>query len=121
MNVTVRNVILSMSLMSALDWTEFFEAVSLVDEVLHEGPNYAAMDFATRDAYRHAVEELARGSGQHELRVARAAVARARREAEADDARRPIPASISSATGAWPSSGRSATERRPYAGCFGSM
>jgi cyclic beta-1,2-glucan synthetase len=87
MNVTVRNVIMSMSLMSALDWTEFFEAVSLVDEVLHEGPNYAAMDFATRDAYRHAVEELARGSGQHELRVARAAVARARREAGADDAR----------------------------------
>jgi cyclic beta-1,2-glucan glucanotransferase len=91
MNVTVRNVIMSMSLMSALDWTEFFEAVSLVDEVLHEGPNYAAMDFATRDAYRHAVEELARGSGQHELQVARAAVARARREAWADDDRRTDP------------------------------
>src|SRR5882724_1323928 len=63
MNVTVRNVIMSMSLMSALDWTEFFESVSLVDEVLRAGPNYAAMDFATRDAYRHAVEELGRGSG----------------------------------------------------------
>src|SRR6185503_7715215 len=34
MNVTVRNVITSMSLMSALDWAAFFESVSLVDEVL---------------------------------------------------------------------------------------
>src|SRR5512132_2120383 len=91
MNVTVRNLTMSMSLMSALDWTEFFESVSLVDEVLHEGPNYAAMDFKTRDAYRHAVEELARGSGQHELQVARAAVARARHEAGADDDRRTDP------------------------------
>ena len=91
MNVTVRNVIMSMSLMSALDWTEFFESVSLVDQVLHAGPNYAAMDFVTRDAYRHAVEELARGSRQHELRVARTAVARAHREAGADDDRRTDP------------------------------
>ena len=70
MNVTVRNVILSMSLMSALDWTEFFETVSLVDEVLRAGPTTRAMDFATRDAYRHAIEELARGSGRSELDVA---------------------------------------------------
>ncbi len=70
MNVTVRNVILSMSLMSALDWTEFFETVSLVDGVLRAGPSHAAMDFATRDAYRHAVEDLARGSGRPELDVA---------------------------------------------------
>src|SRR5437867_4652755 len=91
MNVTVRNVIMSMSLMSGLDWAEFFETVSLVDEVLHAGPNYAAMDFATRDAYRHAVEELARGSGQHELRVARAAVARADLVAATGDDRRTDP------------------------------
>jgi cyclic beta-1,2-glucan synthetase len=56
MNVTVRNVIMSMTLMSALDWAEFFETVSLVDVVLQGAPGYAAMDFATRDAYRHAVE-----------------------------------------------------------------
>src|SRR5206468_100133 len=71
MNVTVRNVIMSMSLMSALDWAQFFETVSLVDGVLQAGANYGAMDFATRDAYRHAVEELARGSGRPELEVAR--------------------------------------------------
>src|SRR5712671_2275772 len=44
MNVTVRNVIMSMRLMSALDWAEFFESVSLVDEALQgAGPHYAAM------------------------------------------------------------------------------
>jgi cyclic beta-1,2-glucan synthetase len=88
MNVTVRNVILSMSLMSALDWTEFFEAVSLVDEVLRGGSGHAAMDFATRDTYRHAVEVLARGSGRSELDVAREAIAHARRADSAGDDRR---------------------------------
>ncbi len=88
MNVTVRNVILSMSLISALDWAEFFETVSLVDEVLRAGPNYAAVDFATRDAYRHAVEELARGSDRAELDVARQAMAHTQRAAGDDDRRK---------------------------------
>src|SRR5439155_21636887 len=91
MNVTVRNVIMSMRLMSALDWTEFFETVSLVDEVLRAAPNYAALDFATRDAYRHAVEELARGSGRPELDVAREAVARTHRPSGAEDDRQDDP------------------------------
>ena len=79
MNVTVRNVIMSMSLMSSLDWTEFFESVSLVDELLRgAGRHYAAMDFSTRDAYRHAIEELARGSGRSELEVAQQTVLHAK-------------------------------------------
>ena len=88
-NVTVRNVILSMSLMSSLDWADFFEKVSLVDGVLGETPTYGAMDFATRDSYRHAIEALARGSGRSELDVARAAALFARAGArDSHDARR---------------------------------
>jgi len=34
MNTTVRNVITSMRLVSALDWSQFFEDVSVVDEIL---------------------------------------------------------------------------------------
>src|SRR5580692_9569972 len=34
MNVTVRNIITSMRLMSAFEWPDFFESVSLVDQVL---------------------------------------------------------------------------------------
>src|SRR5204862_2701006 len=91
MNVTVRNIIMSMRLMSALDWTEFFESVSLVDAVLRAAPNYTALDFATRDAYRHAIEELARGSGRSELDIAREAMARAHPPDGVDDDRRNDP------------------------------
>jgi len=78
MNVTVRNVITSMRLMSALDWADFFESVSAVDAVLRADSDFAAMDFATRDSYRHAIEELARGSGHTEIEVAQRAIAAAR-------------------------------------------
>ena len=71
MNVTVRNAITSMRLLSAFDWAEFFESVSLVDAMLRDGSGFAAMDFPTRDRYRHAIEELARWSGQTELEIAR--------------------------------------------------
>ncbi len=79
MNVTVRNVITSMRMISAVDWAEFFESVSLVDAALRADSDFAEMDFPTRDRYRHAIEELARGSGQPELEVARHAIAAAKR------------------------------------------
>jgi cyclic beta-1,2-glucan synthetase len=74
MNVTVRNAITSMRLMSAVDWAELFESVSLVDAALRADTDFAAMDFTTRDQYRHAIEELARGSGLPELEVTRRAI-----------------------------------------------
>jgi cyclic beta-1,2-glucan synthetase len=73
-NVTVRNIITSMRRMSDVDWTEIFEHVSVVDTVLADGCGFAEMDFPTRNLYRTAVEELARGSGLSELEVARRAV-----------------------------------------------
>ncbi|MGC1399660.1 MAG: hypothetical protein WA827_13990, partial [Candidatus Binatus sp.] len=74
MNVTVRNVITSMRLMSAVDWADFFESVSAVDAVLRANSDFAAMDFATRDRYRHAIEKLALGSGHTETEVAQSAI-----------------------------------------------
>ena len=65
MNVTVRNVITSMRLMSAVDWAEFFESVSLVDAVLRADSDFAEMDFPTRDRYRHAIEEARARLGPH--------------------------------------------------------
>ena len=90
-SVTVRNIITSMRLISDVDWTELFERVSLVDEVFTGGNRFAEMDFPTRNLYRTAVEQLARGSGFTELEVAEAAVVAARHayraDAEASDAR----------------------------------
>src|ERR1700693_1078236 len=73
-NVTVRNIVTSMRLISELDWTEFFESVSLVDEELRAGSDFAHMDFPTRDRYRRAIEELARGSARSEIGVGREAI-----------------------------------------------
>jgi cyclic beta-1,2-glucan synthetase len=70
-NVTVRNIITSMRLMSDVDWAEFFESVSLVDEALASAPDFPAMDFATRNLYRNAIEEMGRGSKRTELEIAR--------------------------------------------------
>jgi cyclic beta-1,2-glucan synthetase len=76
-DVTVRNVITSMRLVSTINWAEFFESVSPVDTVLRNGSNFAAMDFQTRDLYRRAIEQIARGSGQDEPRIAEHAIAAA--------------------------------------------
>jgi cyclic beta-1,2-glucan synthetase len=74
-NVTVRNIITSMRLMSDVDWAEFFEHVSLVDDALGTSPDFAAMDFATRNLYRNAIEELGRGSKLAELEIAKRVLA----------------------------------------------
>jgi len=74
LNTSVRNIITSMRLISALDWTKFFEDVSVVDEQLRAQSRYSEMDFATRDLYRHAIEELSRNTGLHETDIANRAV-----------------------------------------------
>ncbi len=81
-NITVRNIITSMRWMSAIDWSGFFEGVSLIDEVFRTEPGFAALDFHTRDKYRAAVEELSRGSRATELEVAHEAVRLAREAAQ---------------------------------------
>ena len=92
------NLIGSLRLVSSFDWSEFFESVSLVEQVLQRDPAavYARMDFVSRDRYRHAVEEMAeptrrrpgaRGAQERRTRPAnRGAVAR-----RAGGARRLLP------------------------------
>lgn len=80
-NVTIRNIVTSMRHIAELDWAEFFEGVSLVDETLRAGSDFANMDFPTRDRYRRAVEQLARGSAHSEIDVARAVILIAKRAA----------------------------------------
>ncbi|MGH7385863.1 MAG: glycosyl transferase, partial [Candidatus Rokuibacteriota bacterium] len=83
MNVTVRNVITSMRMMATFHWADFFESVSLVDGMLRRDSRFAAMDFPTRDQYRHAIEDLARASTRSELDVTGRAIALAKRAASA--------------------------------------
>src|SRR6202008_3160551 len=59
---------------SDVDWAKLFEAVSPVDDALRAGSDFAAMDFATRNLYRTAVEEIARGTDLAETEIARRAL-----------------------------------------------
>lgn len=68
-NLTIRNVITSMRLISDIDWADLVESVSLVDHRLRAQSNFAAMDFPTRDLYRKNIEQMARGSSLSELAV----------------------------------------------------
>src|SRR5437667_11460843 len=72
-----------MRMMETLEWAEIFESVTLVAEMLRSGSHFGAMDFATRDRYRHAIEDLARRSRRSELDITRQAIARAKRAAGA--------------------------------------
>ncbi len=87
-DLSVRNLITSMRLVSAYEWPHFVEAASLVHQALCGNPMFPAMDFITRDRYRGAVEDLARRSRHSELEVANAVVAKAAPAHVADDARR---------------------------------
>ena len=77
-NLTVRNIITSMRAISAFEWPEFVEAVSLVEECLRAHDGYPAMDFLTRDRYRHAIEELAKHSPHNEVEIARRVIDKVR-------------------------------------------
>jgi cyclic beta-1,2-glucan synthetase len=71
-NVTVRNIVTSLRHISSFEWSDFVEAVSLVDRSLKAGSTFGEMSFATRDQYRHAIEDLSRASDATELEVAEA-------------------------------------------------
>jgi len=74
--VSVSHSIASLRFLSAMDWKEFVESLSLVERVLRCDPAdvYRAMDFATRDRYRHSVESISRQSQLSETEVAQHAV-----------------------------------------------
>ena len=77
-------------MIGTFDWSEFFESVSLVEQVLQRDPAavYARMDFRSRDRYRHAVEELAAPTGDGQFLLALKAVECARQaHAKAPDSR----------------------------------
>jgi cyclic beta-1,2-glucan synthetase len=70
--VSISNSIGSLRFLSAMDWREFVETMSAVDQTLRNDPAdvYIRMDFATRDRYRHVVEKIARYSRLSEVEVA---------------------------------------------------
>jgi cyclic beta-1,2-glucan synthetase len=87
--VSISNSIGSLRFLGAMDWPEFVERMSPVEQVLREDPSgvYGRMDFATRDRYRHVVEKIAKSGLLSESEVALKALGLARKAASPKDDR----------------------------------
>jgi len=74
--VSISNSIGSLRFLGAMDWSEFVEAMSVVEQALRADPNgaYGKMDFASRDRYRHVIEKIAKESPLSEVEVAKRVV-----------------------------------------------
>ena len=85
--ISIANSISSIRFIAAMDWRDFVETFSEVEQIFKTDPaqEYALQDFATRDKYRHVVENIARlaskklnhqsnHSAQYEIKVAQTAI-----------------------------------------------
>src|SRR5512133_1733637 len=82
--VSINNSISSLRLLSAIDWRDFVELMSYVDQALRNDPadSYILMDFNTRDYYRHTIEKIAKKSHFTEIEIAQKTVELARKGKE---------------------------------------
>jgi len=74
--VSISNSIGSLRFLGAMDWREFVETMSAVEQTLRNDPGavYGRMDFSSRDRYRHVVEKIAKNSRLSESEVAHHAI-----------------------------------------------
>lgn len=74
--LSMSNSIGGLRFLNSIDWREFVESMSAVEQTLREDPAgaYCKMAFITRDRYRHVIEEIAKKSGLAEDEVAREAI-----------------------------------------------
>jgi cyclic beta-1,2-glucan synthetase len=81
---TVSNSIASLRRLTEVDWRDFVEKMSVVNQILLQDPAmvYGKMDFGTRDRYRHVIERLSRQSLKSEVDVAAAAIQLAKQNAD---------------------------------------
>ncbi len=73
-DISVRNIITTMRLISDIDWSDFVESVGHVDRAFAQYPDFERMDFVTRNRYRRAVETLAWRAPLDEIQIAQAAI-----------------------------------------------
>src|SRR5262249_40276420 len=87
--VSIANTITSLRSCATYEWNRYVEKVSLVEQILQRDPMglYGRQDFATRDRYRQAVEEIAAPTGEAQSATALKAVEHARKchEAQPED------------------------------------
>ena len=74
--LSISNSIDSLRFLGAMDWKEFVERMSIIEQILRNDPvgAYSQMDFSTRDHYRHIIEKIAKRSPMSEVEVAAKAI-----------------------------------------------
>lgn len=70
--ISIANSFSSLRFISIMDWKQYVESLSVVEQALRQGdPDiYPQQNFATRDRYRHVIEDISRHSSCSELEVA---------------------------------------------------
>jgi cellobiose phosphorylase len=88
--VSIANSIGSLRFLGTMDWQEFVETMSVVEQTLRCDPagTYGSMEFSTRDQYRHVIERIAKVCPLSEVDVAEQAVHLARAHGGEGDPRR---------------------------------
>jgi cyclic beta-1,2-glucan synthetase len=88
--VTAANSISSLRFLAAINWREFVETTSEVEQLLRSDPLgvYGNLDFHTRDRYRHVVERISKQSPLSESDVARKALELSRNSPRTGDRRK---------------------------------
>jgi len=74
--MSIANAFTSLRQLALLDWKKCFERLSRTEQILRQDPAgiYPQMDFATRNRYRQAIEDLQRGSDLKEEQIAQHAL-----------------------------------------------
>ena len=82
--ISIANSIGSLRFIGVMNWRDYVESLSVVEQTLREDPAgmHACQNFATRDRYRHVIEDIARSCSQSESVVVRAAITLAQQAAE---------------------------------------
>jgi len=90
--LSVSNSIGSLRLLGNISWRNFVESASIVEKTLSQDPAqiYNGMDFATRDQYRHCIENIAKKSRLSEQEIAAEAIAMAQRAEGRDNIMRHV-------------------------------
>lgn len=87
--VSISHSIGSLRLLSSMDWRDFVETNSTVEQTLRQDKKgvYGLMDFATRDRYRHVVESISHQSDLSELQIAQLVIELAAKNENVEDPR----------------------------------
>ncbi|MDE5830411.1 MAG: hypothetical protein K2H53_01660, partial [Clostridia bacterium] len=80
--VGIGNAIKSIHALQRMNFSEIFESINGVEEILKEDPSgvYEKMDYKTKEAYRNAIKEIADKTKISEIYISKKAIELAKRE-----------------------------------------